>query len=339
MQILISLSIISISMVLTKLYCRLATNTSLMDNPNSRSSHVTPTVRGGGLVFIGLSLLFLPLIAYHQSFSYNETVVLFSGIVLVAGVSFLDDFYHLSAQPRLIVQLLAACMFTLYFLPAQLDLGVLSIHNPLLVASFLIIILLWGINHFNFMDGIDGLCASQAIFLLLSYAFLFHRQDAAFYEYFCFILTLNIIGFLVYNFPPAKLFMGDVGSATLGFISISLAAVGQARYDIPLLYWFILNSLFLFDSSMTLIRRILNHEEWASPHRKHAYQRLKLLGVNNRLILLGQLFINSLMFLLVLLFEQWPISVFILIGLSLLPLALVYLIIEKQYPMHLEPKV
>jgi UDP-N-acetylmuramyl pentapeptide phosphotransferase/UDP-N-acetylglucosamine-1-phosphate transferase len=325
-----------ISIALTKLYCYLADDTPLMDKPNQRSSHLAPTVRGGGLVFIGLLLIMVPFIAYEQALPLVEGAILFTGIFSIAAVSFIDDFYHLSIKPRLFAQSAAAIVFSLYFFPEQLDLGLFVLHGQVVITLFIVITILWGINHFNFMDGIDGLCASQAIFLLLTYAVLFNSNEAIFYEYLCLFLTFNLMGFLFFNFPPAKLFMGDVGSATLGFITLTLAVVGQSRYSIPFWYWFILNSLFLFDSTVTLIRRILNHEHWASPHRKHAYQRLKLMGVNNRLILLGQLCINCLMFLMVLCASRWHIPAFILLIVSLLLLSFVYLTIEKYYPMHSE---
>lgn len=191
------------------------------------------------------------------------------------------------------MQISVALLVALFMRPEVLDLGFFSITSPFIVVPFLFLSMLWSINHFNFMDGIDGFCTLQALFLFLSYALLFDLYKAPIYEAFCLVLIFSLLGFLLFNFPPAKLFMGDVGSATLGLIVFCIAIIAQEKYQIPLLYWFMLNALFLFDATVTLVRRILQKEKWLSPHKKHAYQRLKQLGVNTPVILLGQAIING----------------------------------------------
>lgn len=333
MPLALSLVIVVLSAVLTKLFYSLAQNTRLMDKPNERSLHARPIVRGGGLVFIGLPLLILPIISYTSAFFLSELTILIVSITLLASVSFLDDLYQLSVKPRLLVQVLVALLVALFMTPDSLDFGLFSITNPIIIVPFLFLSVLWSINHFNFMDGIDGFCALQASFLFFSYAILFGFYSASMYQDFCLVLLFSVLGFLLFNFPPAKLFMGDVGSATLGLIVFCVALMAQQKYQIPLIYWFMLNALFLFDATVTLFRRILKKEKWLSPHRKHAYQRLKQLEVKTPFILLGQFIINASFLLLVLLVRQYQWSLVAVLGIQLCCMAYFYYLIEKRFPM------
>lgn len=334
MQVIASLCVILCSIGLTKCFCLLANNSILMDKPNDRSLHSTPKVRGGGVIFIGLPLILLPFIAYWNATAWGDVLIMSLSILAIATVSFLDDIFHLSIKPRFAVQIMVALLFISYTFPISLNFGLFSITNPIVIGALLFVTILWAINHFNFMDGIDGFCALQAMFLFMCYAIGFAAHQATFYENFSIVLIFSLIGFLVYNFPPAKLFMGDVGSATLGFISICFAIIGQEKYGIPILYWFVLNGLFLFDATITLLRRILNKEKWYAPHRKHAYQRLRQYGVSNRWILFGQMLINGLLVIIVLLFERRYVNGVLVFVLPLLMLGAVYGLIERKYPMH-----
>lgn len=334
MNLALSLFFFVLSVALTKLFLVLAADTRLMDKPNDRSMHLKPTIRGGGLIFIGLSLLSLPILCFMtQTPFWGTPFVLMLAVFLVAAVSFLDDLYNLSAKPRFLVQCMVALLLVLFIRPQQLDFGLFTLSYSVLIVPFLFITSVWAINHFNFMDGIDGFCASQAIFLGVAYAVLFALYGATFYQSFCWVFISCLTGFLVFNFPPAKLFMGDVGSATLGLITFSLALVGQQKFQIPILYWFMLNGLFLFDATCTLIRRFLKKEQWSAPHRKHAYQRLRQYGLTVPRILLGQLLINSFFFVLVLLLNLNRFYPLLLILLQIGFVLLIYYLIEKKFPM------
>ncbi|HAU2285013.1 TPA: glycosyltransferase family 4 protein, partial [Legionella pneumophila] len=297
MNIILNVFLIFVSAILTKLFALFAQHTKLIDIPNERNLHSRPTVRGGGVVFIGLSLFCWFFICNSQFFLTLEQFIFSIAIILIATISFIDDLYNLSVKIRFLFQCLIAFLTVIFIAPSQLDFGLLLFENTYLIAFFLFFAVIWAINHFNFMDGLDGFCASQAIFLLAAYAFFFNSAGSPVYQEFCLILISSLAGFLIFNFPPAKIFMGDVGSASLGLITFFIAIIAQKNYQIPILYWFILNSLFLFDSTVTLIRRIIKHEKWFSPHKKHAYQRLKQLGINSRFILLGQTIINGSLFL------------------------------------------
>lgn len=329
----INVLFLTLTLVLTQLFCVLAKNTRLMDKPNERSMHAFPKVRGGGLIFIGLSLVSMPLLCYLNNTSFAELAVLFIGTLLVAGISFLDDLFNLSARTRFLVQCVVAGLIILGLRPPILDFVLFSVHNPYAISFFIFFTVLWAINHFNFMDGLDGFCASQALFLFAAYALLFSFHGAMLYQNYCLVLISCLVGFLFFNFPPARLFMGDVGSATLGFISFAIAVIAQQKLQIPILYWFVLNALFLFDATITLIRRILKKEKWSSPHKKHAYQRIKQFGVDIRVILLGQFFINCMMLIAILMFQQGILSVCLLLVLLMSILLLTYYSIEKCFPM------
>lgn len=335
MNIILSLFFITFSAALIRVYCIFAQNTRLMDKPNERSLHTNPTVRGGGLIFIGLSLVAFPFICHYTGTSFTtEHLVLIIGTTIVAAVSFMDDLYQLSARLRFLVQGVVALSVIFFMRPEYLDFVLFSIGNQYLVGIFLFFAVIWAINHFNFMDGLDGFCALQAIFLLATYAFFFSVHSGLIYQHFCLVLMCSLVGFLKFNFPPAKLFMGDVGSASLGFITFAIAVIAQQKYQIPILYWFLLNSLFLFDATLTLLRRIINKEKWFAAHRKHAYQRLKQFGVSSRNILLGQILINGLFLFLILLFQQNILHLGFVLIIQFGFMLLIYTLIEKCFPMY-----
>lgn len=305
-----------------------------MDKPNERSLHVNPTIRGGGVVFVGLSLLFFPFFCFLTNTSFIEQFILVSSILILASVSFLDDLYQLSAKSRFVVQCFVAILIALFMRPTSLDFVLFSISNQFIVISFIILGVIWAVNHFNFMDGLDGFCALQAVFLFIAYAYLFSLQQDIIYQKYCLVLVSCLIGFLIYNFPPAKLFMGDIGSASLGLISFAIAVLAQQKYNIPIMYWFALNAMFLFDSTLTLIRRLINKEKIFAAHRKHAYQRLKQFGISSQIILLGQTLLNIIFLILVAMLttKQMNISSVLIIQLSLL--IIIYYLIEVKFPMY-----
>jgi UDP-N-acetylmuramyl pentapeptide phosphotransferase/UDP-N-acetylglucosamine-1-phosphate transferase len=319
--------------MLTKVFCILVQGTRLMDKPNDRSMHFKPTLRGGGVVFVSLSLLSIPLLCYLTNTSFYDQWVLTLSIFMIASVSFLDDLLDLTVKTRFLIQCAAALLVALCILPEQLNFIFFSIENSQLIVPLVFFVVLWAINHFNFMDGLDGLCASQAAFLLMAYAVLFSINEAPFYQGFCLILMSCLLGFLIFNFPPAKLFMGDVGSATLGLITFSIALIAQKYFQVPILYWFMLNALFLFDATCTLIRRMLKQEQWFAPHRKHAYQRLRQSGISVRTILFAQLLINACFFIFVLLVNLGVYYSGVLVFIQIAIILLIYCFIEKIFPM------
>ena len=194
--------------------------------------------------------------------------------LLVAGVGFLDDHGHIPAPYRLLVHLLAAaiCVYLLGGLPpvqignAVVDLG---FTGNLLAIVFLV----WFINLFNFMDGIDGIAATEAIFILGAALAIGGGESGHYFRSLQMALVASCAGFLVWNWPPARIFMGDAGS---GFLAISLgtlAIISVEMTDLSIWTWLILAGVFVIDATVTLIRRMLRGAKWYAAHRSHAYQR------------------------------------------------------------------
>jgi Fuc2NAc and GlcNAc transferase len=195
--------------------------------------------------------------------------------LLVAGIGFLDDHTSVPAVYRFLVHL-ASAVFAVYVLgglpPLQVGFSVvdLGIAGSILAVVFLV----WLVNLFNFMDGIDGLAASEAVFIAGA-ALLVGTTDINSYiiSLKCFLIA-GTVGFLLWNWSPAKIFLGDIGSGFLGITLGILALVSAAAGDLPVWTWLVLAGVFVVDATFTLVRRFLRGERWYSAHRSHAYQKL-----------------------------------------------------------------
>lgn len=244
---------------------------SLVATVNERSSHTIPTPHGGGISlaltwFIGL--IYLYFIGEIQS---NLFYALLFGVV-ISVVSFFDDIYELSAKLRLIVQSLVA-IGGLYFLGGfeSLTFGIFDIQNSIFTNIFAFFMIIWFINLYNFLDGINGYAGSEALFLSLAAFVLFGGSHFL-------VLSVAVLGFLFWNFNKAKIFMGDVGSTLLGY-NIAIFTIYYANQESANFWiWIILFALFWFDATLTLIRRKKNNERLSQAHKKHAYQRLNQSG-------------------------------------------------------------
>lgn len=322
-----------LSALFIKIFCSIANNTRLLVQPNERTLHAKPTVRGSGIVFIGLWLITIPIIGYITNTNASQQLLLFISGLVLGAISFLDDLMNLSVKIRLLIQTAVSLGLAYCLSPVSLNFLFFTIPGGIIAFVFIFAAFIWAINHFNFMDGLDGFAAIQAFFLLMSYSFIFDSRDALFYEYICLMLTSSLLGFLIFNFPPAKVFMGDIGSATLGLATFLLGLIAQKYYNVPILYWFMLNGLFLFDATITLFRRIAKREAWYAPHKKHAYQRVKQLGINSESILIGQLVINAAIAFLVACTHFYPQSTLAFVALEFVGLFTIYYLIERAYPM------
>jgi UDP-N-acetylmuramyl pentapeptide phosphotransferase/UDP-N-acetylglucosamine-1-phosphate transferase len=249
-----------------------------LDIPNQRSSHTRPTPRGGGLVIVGGFFVGLGVwLALGGSLSPRALGWL-AGALLVASVSFVDDLRPLPAIPRLLTHALAAVVLTIV--------GVQQRETPLLLAlplAFVWIALVT--NVYNFMDGIDGLAATQAVIAGAALAIAGSIVTNPLLATSGSLLAAASIGFLVYNLPPARLFMGDVGSTFLGFSFAGLSLLGNIGVGggrVPVEFGAVILAPFLFDSLVTLVRRMARGERWYAAHRSHYYQRLTQRGLSHR---------------------------------------------------------
>lgn len=284
------------SFLLTGLIRRLAMRVALLDIPNQRSSHSAPTPRGGGVAIVAAFLAGvagLALISPAEARAFPLLLLLTS--FLVAGIGFWDDLRQLSARHRILVHFLAATLLVwglgregLVAPPA----GQFAL-VPLFGGLLLVLAVVWALNLFNFMDGIDGLAGSEAAFVAAGAALLLALAGGSRETTLLLVLAAGCLGFLVWNWPPAKIFMGDVGSGFLGFVLAALALrTSVFRHDLPLGCWLILPGVFLADATFTLLRRMVRRERWYDAHRSHAYQQAAGITGRHRPVTLTVLAIN-----------------------------------------------
>jgi Fuc2NAc and GlcNAc transferase len=263
--------------VLTGVVRRHAIRNAMIDIPNSRSSHAIPIARGGGLAIVLVYLAALLLLRLAGMLDTATVAALGGGGMLIATVGYLDDRKALPASVRFAVHVAVGAVWVIAFLGGFADAWLRSfgLHGVLVGSALAIFAIAWMTNLFNFMDGIDGIAASEAIFIACAGAFIGWQHGAEIG------LTLAMLalagataGFLIWNWPPAKIFMGDVGSGFLGFTLAALGIAASARGRIPIEVCVILGGVFLVDASFTLLRRMLRGDRWYEAHRAHAYQRL-----------------------------------------------------------------
>jgi Fuc2NAc and GlcNAc transferase len=264
----------AMSWILTGWLYRYALAKNLIDIPNERSSHSVPTPRGGGIGIVASFLIALPILNQFDFLSTHAFLALWGAGCAVAVTGFIDDHKHIAARWRLLAHFGAAA-WGLYWLGG---------FPPLTVFGYLLdlgwfgdmcaaVYIVWLLNLYNFMDGIDGLAGIEAITVCCSGVLL------------TWLVALNltiwmppalmataVFGFIFWNFPPARIFMGDAGSGFLG-IMLALFSVQTAWVEPRFFWmWLILLGVFIVDATVTLCRRVLRGEKFYEAHRSHAYQ-------------------------------------------------------------------
>lgn len=314
---------------------RYALEKGLMDIPNARSSHQVSTPRGGGIVFVALWLGSVLLGWVKGELSLEAALLVFPGASLVAAIGYWDDRYNLSPLWRVLVHLVAA-LTTVYSLWA-VGAGEQGWDTPLwrwLIILSAIFTIVWSINLFNFMDGTDGLAGMEACFIFAVGGWWLWQAGAQNYAYLAWILVATVAGFLVWNWPPARIFMGDGGSSFLGFLIATFALAGQIWWDIPILLWLIVYEVFWFDATVTLLRRIWAGERWYTAHRSHAYQRLHQAGWPHRKVLFAVSSINVVLSAAALWASTHPAIIPWVFLATLIVLGGVYGSVERLQPMY-----
>lgn len=277
------------SLLLTKFARSYALRSGLMDVPNDRSSHTAATPRGGGISIVVMVSVALAALAFFGQTDVVATTAIVASTLVVAAVGFVDDRQGLSARVRFLIQTVAVApaVYVLGGLP-ELEIGSLNLQLGVAGAFICILGVLWFLNLFNFMDGIDGIAGCQAVFMTIATTLIVWNGGLA-SEVLAIPLTIAAAsaGFLYWNWAPAKIFMGDVGSGYLGAL---LALVGLYFINsgyISVWVSVILGSLFICDATVTLAVRVFRRERWYAAHRTHVYQHLaKRWGSHSRAAML-----------------------------------------------------
>ena len=286
-------AVLILSLLLTAGLRRYALARSVIDIPNARSSHTVPTPRGGGVAIVLTFLLVVVGLMLLGVGQLSVLVALAGGGGLIAVIGFMDDHGHIAARWRLLGHFLAAAwmlgwMGGLPPLPLfgwSLDLGWLG---GLLAAVYLV----WLLNLYNFMDGIDGIASVEALCVCLGACLIYWLNGTTALAWGPLILAMAVLGFLYWNFPPARIFMGDAGSGFLG-IALGVLSVQAAWQSSALLWvWLILLGVFIVDATFTLMRRLIRGDKVYEAHRSHAYQFASRQAGRHLPVTLAVIFIN-----------------------------------------------
>jgi len=254
-----------ITVVLVRVALVYARRRGMLDLPGQRRSHSVPTPRGGGIGVVLALIICMPgaLLSLPSPWSAAVAVSLDVALSIVAMVGWWDDHRPLPVMPRFGAQMLAVMLFSATLLATGLSWWWLPL---LLVAG------VWCINLHNFMDGIDGLLAQQTIFVGFGLALISRSLAQPALAIAAAAMAISAAGFWLYNRPPARIFMGDVGSGSIGLLIFALSAM-LWRVNHALLWpLLILSSAFLLDATLTLVMRMLTGKRWHSAHREHLYQ-------------------------------------------------------------------
>ena len=244
------------------IWLRLRFVRSGLDLPGERSLHQRPTPHGGGLGIVVVTLA-------GGSFLAVSPLWL-TGVAVLAALSWLDDWRPLPFWMRLPVHLLLAA-------------SVVFLHDDVHVAVALagVLLIAWGINAYNFMDGADGLAGTMGLTGFSAYALAFAAAGQAQMSGLAVLIAAACAGFLLFNWHPARIFMGDVGSIPLGFLAAGMGWWGVVEGGLPAWFPVLVFLPFLLDASLTLLRRVVRRERFWLPHREHAYQRMVRMGMSH----------------------------------------------------------
>ncbi len=323
-----------LSWALTGWVRRYALRRSLLDMPNPRSSHDRPVPRGGGLAVAIVMLAGVALGWVLGWISPRSALALLGGGGAVAAVGWIDDRRGLAPGIKAAVQCCAA-LWALAWLGGfpRISWGGEAAQLGALGWIVATVGIMWGINFYNFMDGFVGLAGSEAVAVSLAAALMLGAGAYPDLVMICALIGGSSAGFLIWNWPPARIFLGDVGSAFLGFTFSVVAVMAENREALPVVGWLLLLGAFFVDATITVARRIARGEPWYRAHRTHAYQRAVQAGYSHRQVTLAIMGLN--VALAGLTWVGWtnPARMPAMIGLGVLLLVLVYWLIERWSPM------
>lgn len=276
------------SVLLTGFVRAYALRHDLLDTPNERSSHTHPTPHGGGLGVLAASILGVAAGVALGFIEFHDALTLSVGMAALGIVGWLDDTRGTLAGVRLVVQV-AVAFWTLYMFGGLPVIRIGTATFNVGAAGYVLGVLgiVWSINLYNFMDGIDGFAGSQAAIIFGTASLLFLYRGNTSLAAVAAIFAAASLGFLAWNWPPAKIFMGDVGSGAIGYLVCGLAIASENRRSVPLFVFAILGAIFIADSTVTLVRRVKRGNRKIEAHRDHAYQRLARAFGSHRPVTVG----------------------------------------------------
>jgi len=286
--------VFAVTAVATQCLARAGARRWLLDHPNERSLHAQPTTRSGGLA-IALGVL-VGGIATAVFVSRSDPLIwLAVGALVIFAVSFRDDISHVHPAIRMSVHLLVALM--LVYAGFGIDtIDLPGTHWPLvpwLAAVLTCLYVAWLVNLYNFMDGMDGFAAGMAVFGFGTFALLGAAGGETAFAALSAVVAAASAGYLMFNFPPARIFMGDAGSSLLGFLAAGLSLWASMDGIFPLWIAVLIFSPFIVDATFTLARRLRRRERVWEAHKSHCYQRLVQLGWGHRKTVLWEYFLMS----------------------------------------------
>lgn len=314
-----------LSFSLTALIRYIALKRKLISIPNERSLHVIPTPLGGGLAIIITWYSGITIFYFLKLISPDLYFALLSGF-LIAIISLIDDMRGLKPFIRLCFQFITA--ITAFLILGGLRRFVIpgfDFNYNLIVYPLVVVGMVWFINLFNFMDGVDGFVSLEALIICLVIYYLSG-------DLINLVLIACISGFLYWNWPKARIFMGDVGSTQLGFILVVLGIYFHNTFRFSVLNWIMLSSPFWFDATLTLFRRWRNSEKLSVAHKKHAYQRIVQAGFSHLKVNFWLIIINLFVFIIILIYREIK---FLQVPLFVLTLIFFYMLtryVDKKVP-------
>ena len=266
------------SAVLSLIFTRIRGRWQILDIPNYRSLHSQPTPRTGGTAILlggGCGLL---LIWFLEGYLITGLPLL-TAILILAVIALIDDRHTLGAGLRLLIQIsVISVLLVLQPIPMP----------GLMVMILTLLFLVWMINLYNFMDGMDGFAAGMAVFGFGTFALLAWQAGHSEFALGCAIIVAACSGFLLFNFPPARLFMGDAGSTVLGLLAGVVILKAHSEAILPFWLGVLVFSPFIVDASVTLMARIVRRERIWQAHKSHYYQRLVEFGWGHRKTVLAE---------------------------------------------------
>jgi UDP-N-acetylmuramyl pentapeptide phosphotransferase/UDP-N-acetylglucosamine-1-phosphate transferase len=279
-----------ISAVLTWRFTRPESFAYMVDSPNERSLHAHPTPRGGGIAIVMSLAVCVPLTVVGLDSAGMRLGWVIPGAVVLIAVAYLDDRGHVPPGWRLLTHLAAvACLVPAGLSPEVIHLPGVALTPPLPVLNMtLLVFAVWMVNLYNFMDGMDGFAGGMAVIGFATLALAGWRADALLYAQLCGLIAAAAAGFLLFNFPPARIFLGDVGSTSFGFLATAFLLWGDRGGILPLWAGILVFSPFIVDATMTLLRRAFRGERVWLAHKSHYYQRLVGLGWSHRRTVLAE---------------------------------------------------